>query len=227
MRFPDDYQEGVLIQRYKRFLADVRLPSGDMVTVHCPNTGAMTGCAEPGSRVWLVPASNPRAKYAWGWRFVETPHGLANIFSAGANGLFVDAFEAGKLVPFAGYTRLQKEVPYADGNSRADALLSGHPSQPDCLVEVKSVTLCAEGGLGFFPDAPSARALKHLQHLVAEIEQGRQAALVFVIQHEGIDRVAPAAHIHPQYAEIFQASISKGLQIITLKANLDSGNYRI
>ena len=228
MRFPDDYQEGVLLKRYKRFLADVQLPNGDIVTVHCPNTGAMTGCAEPGSRVWLQPAANPKAKYAWGWRFVETADGLANIYSAGANALFAEAFAAGRLEAFAGYTAMRREVPYAGGASRADALLTGHPSARDCLVEVKSVTLCGDQGVGFFPDARSERGVKHIAHLLQAIDaEGVDAALVFVIQHAGIHRVLPAQHIHPEYAAALGAAVTKGLQVEVLKADLDAGIYRI
>ncbi|HSG61357.1 MAG TPA: DNA/RNA nuclease SfsA [Pseudomonadales bacterium] len=227
MRFPDDYQVAELVRRYKRFLADVRLPTGDVVTVHCPNTGAMTGCAEPGSRVWLQPATNPKAKYEWGWRFVETPQGLVNIYSAGANTLFTEAFVAGRLAFFEGYTTCHTEISYAGGASRADALLSGHPQKPPCLVEVKSVTLCGTSGCGYFPDTRSERAVKHIQHLSQAIERGMAAALVFVIQHQGIDRVEPAAHIHPEYAAVLQDAIVQGLQIVTLKANLDAGHYRI
>lgn len=228
MRFPNDYQEGVLLKRYKRFLADVQLPCGDIVTVHCPNTGAMTGCAEPGRRVWLQPSANPKAKYAWGWRFVETHQGLANIYSAGANALFAEAFNLGRLDAFAGYTSMRREVPYAGGASRADALLSGHPSARDCLVEIKSVTLCGDNGLGYFPDARSERGVKHIEHLLQAIEwEGVDAALVFVIQHAGIDRVLPAAHIHPEYAVALEDAVAKGLQVHILKAELDAGIYRI
>ncbi len=228
MRFPDDYQEAHLLKRYKRFLADVQLPSGEVVTVHCPNTGAMTGCAEPGSRAWLQPAANPKAKYAWGWRFVETAHGLANIYSAGANALFAEAFGAGRLGAFAGYTTLRREVAYAGGESRADALLSGHPSARDCLVEVKSVTLCGENGVGYFPDTRSERGVKHITHLMRAMEcEGLDAAQVFVIQHAGIDRVLPAAHIHPEYAEALHVAVTKGLHVVVLKAELDAGIYRI
>lgn len=228
MRFPDDYQRAELIKRYKRFLADVRLPSGEVVTVHCPNTGAMTGCAEPGATVWLQPAANRKAKYAWGWRYVETAQGLANIYSAGANTLFEQAFNAGRLPTFKGYRNLVREVPYADGQSRADALLSGHPTRRNCLVEIKSVTLCGENGLGFFPDAKSERGVKHIAHLRQAMQKDDvEAALVYVIQHQGIQRVAPARHIHAAYADALAEAQQQGLHVITLKAELEGGIYRI
>lgn len=227
MKFPDDYQEGVLIKRYKRFLADVELPSGEVVTVHCPNTGAMTGCAEPGSRVWLASSISKSAKYAWGWRWVETRHGLANIYSAGANRLFYEAFDRGDLTIFNGYRHLQREVSFAEGQSRADALLSGHSSQPDCLVEIKSVTLAMANGQGYFPDAKSDRAVKHINHLKEQVNQGLRAALVFVIQHAGINRLAPAEHIHMAYAQALKLGVESGLEVYALKAELFDGEYRI
>jgi len=227
MRFPNDYQEAILIKRYKRFLADVRLPSGEVVTVHCPNTGAMTGCAEPGSRVWLQPATSKTAKYDWGWRWVETSTGIANIYSAGANALFYEAFENRTLPILDGYTEIRREVPYADGGSRADALLSGHPNHADCLVEIKSVTLVGDSGLGYFPDAKSERAVKHIQHLCDEIKRGVRAALIFVLQHSGIECVAPASHIHLAYAKALQNAIELGLEVYAVKAELSDGCYRI
>lgn len=227
MRFPDDFQEGVLVKRYKRFLADVALPSGEIVTAHCPNTGAMTGCAQPGSRVWLQSAANPKAKYAWGWRWIETPQGLVNIYSAGANGLFYDAFNSGDIPFLNGYSELKREYNIADGRTRVDALLTGHLHKPDCLVEIKSVTLLDKDGLGLFPDARSERALKHIDHLCQEIDRGVRAALVFVVQHEGIDRVKPANLIHLEYAERIKSALDYGLEIYACKTELLNGKFRI
>jgi sugar fermentation stimulation protein A len=227
MDFPEDFQEGVLIKRYKRFLADVQLPSGEIITAHCPNTGAMSGCAEPGSRVWLQAAKNQKSKYAWGWRYIETEHGLVNIYSAGANALFADAFTRGQLPFLDGYTTLKREYGIAAGKTRVDALLTGHANKPDCLVEIKSVTLLDKAGLGLFPDARSERALKHVDHLCQEIEKGMRAALVFVVQHEGINRVAPAHLIYPEYAERIKYALKSNLEIYACKTELIDGRFRI
>src|SRR5690606_27076955 len=152
-----------LERRYQRFLADVRLADGSLLTVHCPNTGAMTGCAEPGARVWLSLAVGAHRKYPHTWELVETAAGLACIHSARANQLVAAALAAGTIDELVGYRRLRREV-RAVGGSRIDFLLEEGVA-PDCLVEVKSVTLCDADGLGRFPDAPSARGLRHLEEL--------------------------------------------------------------
>ncbi|MEM8564012.1 MAG: DNA/RNA nuclease SfsA, partial [Pseudomonadota bacterium] len=116
--------QGRLIRRYKRFLADVELADGSQITVHCPNTGAMTGCAEPGARVWLSTSSVKTRKYPHTWELVETTNGLACVHSARANQVVHEAFSAGRVSGFEHYSEIQREVKFGR-NSRADLLLAG------------------------------------------------------------------------------------------------------
>ncbi len=221
MRLPQ-LQEAVLLRRYQRFLADVRLPDGEKITVHCPNTGAMTGCAEPGSRVWLSASDNPRRKYRYGWELVETAPGeMACIHSACANALVREAVERSLLPPFVGMRCVQNEVPYPSGG-RADLLLEGGQKAAEnfCVVEVKSVTLHLQGGLGVFPDAPSERARRHLCSLQEVCGMGRRAALVFCVQHNGICRVAPADNIDPAYGRALRKALAAGVEIIACRARV-------
>ena len=139
----DALQEATLLRRYKRFLADVELPGGEVITVHCPNTGAMTGCAEPGSRVWLSVSNSRTRKYPHTWELVETARGTACIHSARANQVVRESFVAGSLPGFEAYPDIQSEVKYGQG-SRVDLLLRGEGGV--VFVEVKSVTLCRSGG---------------------------------------------------------------------------------
>ena len=209
MKFPT-LVTAELIRRYQRFLADVRLPDGRELTVHCPNTGAMTGCAEPGSPVWLQDVNNPQRKYRYRWELVETGAGLACIHSARANGLVAEALDRQLLPPFAGMLEYQTEQRYGQENSRIDFCLQ-FPGQA-CYLEVKAVTLCRPGGLGVFPDAVSSRGQKHLRELMAIRQQGHRAALLFVAQHTGIDRVAPAADIDPAYAALVEQALAAGVE---------------
>ena len=148
-----------LRRRYQRFLADVELAGGDLITVHCPNTGAMTGCAEPGRRVWLSVNDSPTRKYPHSWELVETGSGMACIHSARANRVVEEALREGRVGPLAHFTGIDREVKYGE-RSRADLRLR-HEGVQDCFVEVKCVTLCRDGGVGLFPDAVSARARRH------------------------------------------------------------------
>lgn len=225
MRLPE-LTEGSLIKRYKRFLADICLPDGSEITVHCPNTGAMTGCAEPGSRVWLSTSDNPKRKYAQTWELVETqPDEMACIHSAKANTLVKEAIEREVITELSGYASIKTEVKYGEEGSRIDLLLEA-PDQ-SCFVEVKSVTLKLEGGLGVFPDAVSDRGRKHLRELIKAKESGHRAILFFCVQHTGIQRVAPADQIDPKYAETFRQAINAGVEVLAYRAQMDLENIEL
>lgn len=207
---------GTLARRYKRFLADVDLAPGDSITAHCPNTGAMTGCAEPGSAVWLSLSDSKTRKYPHTWELVQTSRGLACIHSARANAVVEEAVAAGRVPALAGYRELRREVKYGAG-SRADLQLLDPGT---CTVEVKSVTLCLEGGLGVFPDAVSSRASKHLDELRQLALAGERAVIFFCVFHEGIERVRPAWDIDPAYADALLAAVDAGVEAMAWGASI-------
>ena len=216
--------KAVLIKRYKRFLADVRLEGGEIITVHCPNTGAMTGCAEAGSTVWLSMSDNPKRKYAHTWELVRGADGnMVCIHSAKANGLVKEAIEAGTVLELADYERIYTEVKYGDENSRIDLLLekeSKGEKTAKCYVEVKSVTLHVGGGLGVFPDAVSDRGRKHLRELILMVNHGHRAVLFFCVLHAGIARIAPADLIDKCYGDTFREALSSGVEVLVYSADI-------
>ena len=212
MRF-DGLQQGVLERRYKRFLADVRLPDGRVVTAHCPNTGAMTGCAEPGWDVWLSPSRNPKRKLEWTLELVNTDTGLVCVHSTLANKVVAQAIDAGALAPLAGYSQCRAEVRYGEG-SRADFCLSDDEHR--CMVEVKAVTWHVGGGVGRFPDAVSERARKHLQELTRVVASGERAVLLFCVLHNGIQQVEPARQIDAAYADALATAVEAGVEVLAL-----------
>jgi len=213
-----------LLRRYKRFLADVEMPGGEVVTVHCPNTGAMTGCAEPGSPVWLSRSDSKTRKYPHTWELVDTGQGLACIHSARANGVVAEAVAAGLVGDLSGYDQMRREVKYGAG-SRADLVLEGE--RGECFIEVKSVTLWRPGGLGVFPDAVSTRALKHVQELQTLAGEGVRAVLFFCVFHEGIERVAPARDIDPAYCEALTGAVAAGVEAMAWAARVSPRGIRL
>ncbi|WP_028114481.1 DNA/RNA nuclease SfsA [Ferrimonas kyonanensis] len=215
MKYPQPLQSATLIKRYKRFLADVSLDNGDVMTLHCANTGAMTGCAEPGDTVWYSTSDNPKRKYPCSWELTQTQDGhFIGINTATANTLAAEAIEQGLLATLGGYDRIQREVRYGEENSRIDLLLSGN-HLPLCYVEVKSCTLLQQQQ-GYFPDAVTVRGQKHLRELMQMVDQGHRAVLLFMVQHSGIDSVSPADHIDPAYAALCRQAMDKGVEILAV-----------
>ncbi len=220
----DGLLEGRLLRRYKRFLADVEMPGGKVVTVHCPNTGAMTGCAEPGSRVWLSTSAVKTRKYPHTWELVDTAGGLACIHSARANQVVREAFAAGLIPGFRDYPEISAEVKYGQG-SRADLVLHGAPGR--VFVEVKSVTLCRQGGQGAFPDAVSERGRKHLRELQSVLAADTRALLFFCVFHAGVNKVSAAGDIDPGYREALAQALGAGVEVLAWRTSISTAGLAL
>lgn len=207
---------GVLLRRYKRFLADVRLDDGREVVAHCPNTGSMRAVSVPGSRVWLAPSDNPARKLAWTWELIELPQpdggvALASVHTGRANRIVEEALRAERVPALAGYATLKREAKVE--GARLDFRLDD-PQRGTAYVEVKQVTLKELDGHGYFPDAVSERGRKHLMALASLAEQGQRAVLLFCVAHSGIRDVAPAAHIDPVYAATLREVAERGVEVL-------------
>lgn len=216
MDYPELYS-GVLLKRYKRFLADIRLDDGREVVAHCPNTGSMRAVNVPGSRVWLSSSTDPKRKLKWTWELIELeqPEGsmaLASVHTGRANRIVEEALR-GPQVPglLAGYSRLKREAKVE--GARLDFRLEDD-RLGSCFVEVKQVTLREQDGHGYFPDAVSERGRRHLETLAALAAQGHRAVLLFLVAHEAISDVAPAAHLDPAYAETLLRVAKQGVEIM-------------
>ncbi len=215
--------QGVLIKRYKRFLADVRLDTGEEVAAHCANTGSMSQVSEPGSRVMLSPAVNPDRKTRWDWQLTQVNGLWAGINTAVPNILLREGYERRIIPEFNGYDSLRMEVKYGQ-NSRVDALLSGTCGK--LFVEAKNVTL-VEGGCALFPDAVTSRGLKHLDELAAEIEKGNRAAMFFLSQRMDAMCMGVAKHIDPDYANRLKEVVKAGVEIISWKASVSPESIKL
>ncbi len=220
------FAQGVLVRRYKRFLADLELPDGSTLTVHCPNTGAMTGCAEPGSEAWYSDSGNPKRKYRHTLEVVCASLGRVGVNTGRANALVAEAVSAGRVAPLAGYEILRREVKSPDGEARFDLSLH-NGSREDAFVEVKSMTLADAQGIGYFPDAVSARALKHLGSLVDARQRGLRAVLVFCAQHTGIREARPAAHVDPAYAQALADAQALGVEVYAYGCVVEPGRIEL
>ncbi len=219
MKFDHPLQPATLIRRYKRFLADVVLPNGEEITVHTPNTGAMTGCAEPGSTVFLRDVDNPKRKYRYSWEMTENSQGvMVGVHTGLTNALVREAIESGVVAELQGYETIRQEVKYGEEGSRIDLLLEGHADGRDCYVEIKNVTTCDEQGFGYFPDAVSSRATKHLRELMGVVERGGRGVIFFCVQRGDVERVRPADEIDPKYGETLRQALAAGVEALACRA---------
>ena len=227
---------GKLVRRYKRFLADVVLADGRLVTAHCPNTGSMKHCIEADADVWLSVSDNPGRKYPLTWEVLRTKRGdYIGINTTRANTVVEDGIRRGIVKEVSAYPGLQREVRYGEGKygkkqSRIDFLLPGDARLPDCYVEVKSVTLLeapASAGVGYFPDAVSVRGAKHIRELMWVRGHGGRAILLFCVRHSGIREVRPADHIDPQYGELLRQAYGQGVEVLAYKARYSCGQFRL
>ena len=226
MQFTPPLQSATLIKRYKRFLADVVTPSGEVFTLHCPNTGAMTGCATPGDTVWYSTSENTKRKYPHTWELTQTQNGaFICVNTLRANTLAKEAINAESIPELTGYNTLKSEVKYGEEGSRIDILLQAD-DRPRCYIEVKSVTL-AENEFGYFPDAVTARGQKHLRELMGVVANGERAVLLFAILHSAIEYFSPAHHIDAKYAKLLNEAHKKGVEILAYKAELSADNMTL
>ncbi|MCG9693474.1 DNA/RNA nuclease SfsA [Vibrio sp. Isolate22] len=232
MQFNPPLESATLIKRYKRFLTDIKLPDGSERTIHCANTGAMTGCATPGNTVWYSTSDNAKRKYPNSWEISETDKGhRICVNTVRANQLAVEAIENKTIVELLGYNTLRTEVKYGSENSRIDILLEDN-EKPPCYIEVKSVTLLDEQetsteGQGFFPDAVTTRGQKHLRELTEMVESGNRAVLLFTVLHSGIEKVSAAHHIDAKYSLLLKQAQDAGVEVLCYKAELSSTQIQL
>lgn len=229
MNFPSPLVRGRLVRRYKRFLADVELDDGSVVTAHVANPGAMTGLAEPGLTVWLWKSSSPTRKLPYSWELVEASSGdgvaLASLNTHHANRLVAEALAAGAIPELAGYATVHPEVRYGEA-SRVDFLLTD-PARPPLWLEVKSVTLSRTAGLAEWPDCISARATKHLKELQRLAAGGERAAVLFVVQIAGCDTATVARDLDPVFAAALEGAAAAGVEVLAYGCSISPEAIRL
>ena len=215
---------GTLVKRYNRFLADVRLEGGRLVTAHCPNTGSMRGCAEPGRPVYLSLSDNPTRKYPYTWELIQMPDSLVGVNTNTPNRLVFGSISARMVPALAGYTTVKREVAVAKG-ARIDIALED-ASAVRCYVEVKNCTL-VENGVALFPDAPTERGRRHLVELARLAADGYRCAMFYLIQRMDAERFSPAADIDPKYSRQLAAARAGGVEIFAYDVNIDLAGIRL
>jgi len=227
MRFDPPLEQGRLLRRYKRFLADIETATGELLTIHCPNTGSMFNCMQAGGTVWFSRNNDPKRKLRGTWELSETPQGrLACVNTGRANGLVERALNQGLISELAGFDWLKREVAYGQENSRIDFRLD-YAAGP-AFVEVKSVTLgFADSAVAAFPDAVTLRGAKHLRELTTLASQGVRAVQLYCVNLSGIEAVRAAAEIDPAYAAALRTAVAAGVEVLAYGVELSPEGLHI
>lgn len=223
MKFASPLVSGTLVQRYKRFLADVRLDSGEAITATCPNTGSMLGLTTPGSRVWLSTSESPTRKYRHTWEMIEADAGagstLVGINANRPNAIVSDAIAAGAVAELTGFKSGRREVKYGL-NSRIDILLEGGADERACYVEIKNVHLMRKAGLAEFPDCKTDRGAKHLAELSNMVREGHRAVMLFLVQRGDAQSLHIASDLDPAYATAYRDATEAGVEMMCYRCEL-------
>lgn len=219
MQFESPYLPAILIRRYKRFLADVELADGRIITVHTPNTGAMLGLSTPGIRVWLRDTHNPLRKYRYSWEISEPAENLhVGVHTGLANVLVREAIENGVVTELQGYAHIEQEIAYGVERSRIDLLL--RQGTEHCYIEIKNVTARDANAFAMFPDAVSLRGQKHLRELMHVVQQGQRGVMFYCIQRDDITAFRPADEIDRAYGELLRQAAAAGVEVLAYKARV-------
>lgn len=219
MKISPPLEKATLIKRYKRFLADIRLENGELLTIHCPNTGSMKNCWAEETPCWFSRSNDPKRKLPGTLEITTTQDGsLAGVNTQRPNHLVREAIENGIISELQGYDHIRPEVKYGEEKSRIDLLLSRGDDL--CYVEVKNTTLGMGDGRVLFPDAVTTRGAKHLRELMKMVGDGHRAVLVFCVQHSGAETVGPADEIDPQYGVILREAMASGVEVLAYGCQL-------
>lgn len=224
MEFETPLVKGIIQKRYKRFLADIELENGEIITAHTANTGSMKTCWEPGWNVLLSYHDNPKRKLKYSLELTNNGTTWIGVNTSLPNKIAIEGIEKGVVKELQGYTTLKPEAKI--GKSRIDILLSNEGEDP-CYVEVKNVTLLGDNGQAIFPDAVSTRGQKHLEELTGLVNDGIRAAMLYVVNREDVNSFAPADHIDPTYGELLRKAAAAGVEILAYQCKLSPKGIKL
>lgn len=216
MRFEAKLQRATLIRRYKRFLADIALPNGEQLTIHCPNSGSMRTCSEPGSQVCFSTSDNPKRKYPQTLEMVHNGRTWIGVNTLRTNAIVAEALTLGLIAEIPKFDSMKKEVKTSE-KSRLDLMLELGTQRT--YIEIKNCSLVKDG-CAMFPDAVTSRGTKHLNELAQLVGEGHQGIIFFLVQRSDGDYFKPAASIDPLYARTLSEVVRKGVRILVYQANV-------
>ncbi len=222
MVFDTPLIHGQLIKRYKRFLSDIKLDTGEIVVAHCTNSGSMKSCIEEGAEVYLSPATDPKRKTKYTWEMIKINNQWVGINTLHPNLIAFEAIKNNQIPELSGYTYVQREVKV--GNSRLDIM--AQKTGETCFIEVKNVTM-KHKNKALFPDAVTTRGKKHLEELIQLKKEGMRAVMLYIIQRCDVNEFGAAEDIDPDYSNTLRLAFSKGVEIIPLQVKVSPFEIQI
>lgn len=223
MKFINPLIHGRLVKRYKRFLADVTLDDGTVVTAHCTNSGSMKSCLEDDAEVWLTPVNDPKRKTRFTWEMIRIDGNWVGINTSNPNALAFEWVSGGVVPGLEGMINLRREVKWEDsrfdlyGERAESADLTG--SERGCFIEVKNVSM-KEGDRALFPDAVTERGRKHLNTLIRVKKSGMRAVMLYIVQRMDVKIFSPARDIDPEYGKALDKAVRQGVEVIVVQARV-------
>ncbi|MBT3173748.1 MAG: DNA/RNA nuclease SfsA [Lentimicrobiaceae bacterium] len=215
MIFNTNLVHGKLIKRYNRFLADVSLDNGDIITAHCTNSGSMKSCIEVGASVYLTPNDDPSRRTKFTWEMIYINGGWVGVNTLMPNKLAFESISKNKITKLAGYNFVKREVKFLD--SRFDIYAENGVEK--CFIEVKNVTMKSDN-YALFPDSVTSRGLKHLETLVKVKKSGIRAVMLYIIQRTDVDTFGIAKEIDPKYNSGIIRAMAEGVEVIAMQAKV-------
>lgn len=228
MLFSPPLTQATLLKRYKRFLADIKLDNGEIITIHCPNTGPMTNCFKEGETIWFLPSTDPNRKTKGTWVLSTASFGrTANVNTHLANDLVEEALNSGLITEVGDFEILKREVRYGEENSRIDFCLT-HQDKSQTYLEVKSVTLgFKDKTIAAFPDAVTTRGTKHLRELTTLAKVGIKTVLFYCVNITGMEGVRPADEIDADYGKALREAVEAGVKVMAYNVTMSPEEIKI
>lgn len=222
MKFETKLVHGTLIERYQRFLADIRLDDGTIVTAHCTNSGTMKSCLETGAEVYLTPVNDPKRRTKFTWEMIKINGQWVGINTGNPNKLAFEAITQGLIVGLQGYTEVKPEVTWED--SRFD--LMARNEKETCFIEVKNVSMKV-GEWALFPDAVTSRGRKHLETLIRVKKAGMRAVMLYIVQRSDVSKFGSANEIDPEYGKALRRAVEDGVEVFVAQATVTPTEIKI
>lgn len=223
MNFENKLIKAKIIKRYKRFLSDIELESGEVICAHVPNTGSMQSCWAPGWSVFLSHSDNPKRKLKYTLELTHNGESFIAVNTSATNKIVKEALENGDIAEFKKYNSVKAEQKILD--SRLDFVVTNEDGEH--YIEVKNVTLKGEDDIALFPDAVTTRGQKHLRDLIKIVEMGHKATMLYIVNRQDVNSFTPAKDIDPVYAKLLKEASENGVQILAYQTTISTAGISI